>query len=238
MARNYYVILGVDADADQQQIRKAYRRQVAELHPDRYGPDREPFLELQEAYAVLADPVRRGQYDRLLRASLARELKRAPVAIEKTTGRGPVEPLSPDEAGLPLEDVSLSESFYTFHPSREELFERLWSNFSRVERPKGERVEGVNVEVPLTAEQARRGGSVRVMVPAQVPCSACNGRGGIGLFECWRCTGNGVITGEFPVTVDYPAGTLGHTVSVPLSHYGIRNMYMTVHFRVGAMSEW
>ena len=40
----------------------------------------------------------------------------------------------------------------------DELFERLWSNFDLLTRPKAERLESLNVDVPLTTEEAREGG--------------------------------------------------------------------------------
>ena len=53
MARNYYVTLGVGADATPEQIKTAYRQHAKKFHPDHYGQDSQPFRELQEAYDVL-----------------------------------------------------------------------------------------------------------------------------------------------------------------------------------------
>ncbi|MBN2036275.1 MAG: hypothetical protein JW768_05995 [Chitinispirillaceae bacterium] len=54
-----------------------------------------------------------------------------------------------------------------------------------------------------------------------------------GKSDCWRCAGEGRISGEFPVIVDYPAGLRdNHTVVISLDRIGIRNMYLTVRFRV------
>jgi molecular chaperone DnaJ len=55
MARDCYVILGVAVDATPEQIKQAYRQKALQFHPDHDGPDAEPFLEVQEAYAVLSD---------------------------------------------------------------------------------------------------------------------------------------------------------------------------------------
>jgi DnaJ-class molecular chaperone len=59
---NYYSILGVDANADQNQIKRAYRELVKKHHPDR-GGDAELFKRINEAYETLSDPVKRQQYD-------------------------------------------------------------------------------------------------------------------------------------------------------------------------------
>jgi molecular chaperone DnaJ len=61
--KNYYLILGVESDVTMEQIRAAYLRQAKDLHPDYYGQDIGPFIDLQEAYAVLSDPARRRAYD-------------------------------------------------------------------------------------------------------------------------------------------------------------------------------
>lgn len=63
----YYKILGVNKDAVAQEIKSAYRKLAFECHPDR-NPDNiaaeEKFKQISEAYAVLIDPIKRGQYDR------------------------------------------------------------------------------------------------------------------------------------------------------------------------------
>ncbi len=66
MAKNYYLILGVDSNATPEQNKSAYRRQVMDFLPDHYGENCEPFLAIQEAHAVLNDPIRRRAYDLLL----------------------------------------------------------------------------------------------------------------------------------------------------------------------------
>jgi curved DNA-binding protein len=59
---DYYTILGVDKNADQLQIKKAYRSLVKQHHPDQ-GGDPETFKKINEAYEVLGDPVKKQQYD-------------------------------------------------------------------------------------------------------------------------------------------------------------------------------
>jgi DnaJ-class molecular chaperone len=59
---DYYKILGVDRNADADQIKKAYRSLVKQHHPDR-GGDSELFKQINQAYETLSDPVKRREYD-------------------------------------------------------------------------------------------------------------------------------------------------------------------------------
>lgn len=63
--KDYYEILGVDEDASQEEIRKAFQQLARKYHPDvNKEPDaEEKFKEISEAYAVLSDPDKRQRYD-------------------------------------------------------------------------------------------------------------------------------------------------------------------------------
>ncbi|PSQ17285.1 hypothetical protein BRD00_08210 [Halobacteriales archaeon QS_8_69_26] len=67
MTEDFYDLLGVDPDAPQDAIRRAYRRQVREYHPDLNDDPRAPaqFTALQEAYETLGNPKERDAYERL-----------------------------------------------------------------------------------------------------------------------------------------------------------------------------
>ena len=94
------------------------------------------------------------------------------------------------------------------------------------------------MEIILTVDEARRGGRVWVRVPAQVRCPTCGGRGGLGFFGCWRCEGEGILTGEVPLLVAFPPGLVeDHVVQIPLDRLGIHNVYLTVRFRVSREGE-
>ena len=68
LRRDPYDVLGVSPSASAEEIKRAYRRLAMQLHPDRNPGDsrgEERFKEINEAYAVLGDPRKRAEYDRL-----------------------------------------------------------------------------------------------------------------------------------------------------------------------------
>ena len=64
--RDYYEVLGVDKNADEATLKKAYRQLAKKYHPDVNPGDKEAeakFKEATEAYSILSDPDKRKQYD-------------------------------------------------------------------------------------------------------------------------------------------------------------------------------
>lgn len=235
MMKNYYLILEVNPNATPVEIRAAYRRLAKELHPDYYEAGSQPFLALQEAYAVLSDPDRRHAYDRSLQKDETR-----PQRVTQRSQAEPLhspsfapEPLIPEEESpFDLGRLSVTRSFQSYSPSFDEIFDRLWQNFSSI-RPKVENTKSLNVEVTITPLQAFNGGRVQLLIPARQTCPTCRGRGGVGFFECLRCGGAGMVEGEYPVAVTFPPGTPNnYAVELPLDRLGIHNFYLTVIFKI------
>jgi hypothetical protein len=140
--------------------------------------------------------------------------------------------LIPEPQPIDLDPLSLTRSFHSYSPSFDEIFDHLWRNFDPVQ-PKVENLESLNVEILLTPWEAHRGGRVRILVPARLTCPTCHDRGGVGFFECRRCAGQGVIEGEYPVSITFPPGiSHNYVVSVPLDRLGIHNFFLTVLFSV------
>ena len=65
--RDYYDVLGVSKDADDKEIKRAFRKLAQQYHPDKNPGDpsaEAKFKDINEAYAVLSDPDKRSKYDR------------------------------------------------------------------------------------------------------------------------------------------------------------------------------
>lgn len=70
--QDFYKMLGVSKDADDKEIKKAYRKLARKLHPDQNPGDKkaeEKFKEVSEAYSVLSDPKQRERYDAIRQMS-------------------------------------------------------------------------------------------------------------------------------------------------------------------------
>ena len=86
--KDYYQVLGVDRNASQQEIKKAFRQLALRYHPDRNLNDpeqaEEKFKEINEAYEVLGDEIRRIKYDYLI--SQLAQRRRAFVVDDTISG--------------------------------------------------------------------------------------------------------------------------------------------------------
>ena len=93
--RDYYEVLGVARTANDEELKKAYRRCAMKFHPDRNPGDaaaEASFKECKEAYEVLSDPVKREEYNQSLNHRIiidaeaeAYQLWRSVFALHGTT---------------------------------------------------------------------------------------------------------------------------------------------------------
>lgn len=233
MPKNYYIILGIPSDSTHDDIKSAYRRLAKEYHPDYYGESRIPFLAIQEAYSVLSDPLQRKQYDKSLNKLRVSSKGRQPEEAWQSFSQTDAEPLSPvHDRAEPLTPETTSAP-RGMAPGVDSFFSEFFSTASQNWKYDGGRREYEDMEVLLTAEQARQGGHVRVILPVQMRCPDCRGWSSSGLQDCWRCFGRGYLKGEIPVFLNYPAGVpQNHLVTIPLSRYGFSGNSLKVRFKV------
>ena len=105
---NYYDLLGVPPTASQEEVKRAFRQQIARYHPDKVQHLGKEFqamaadraAELTEAYSVLSDRGRRAEYDQTLSGAAAAAAPAAP----------PPEPHAPDRSAAPPPAASTAES--------------------------------------------------------------------------------------------------------------------------------
>jgi DnaJ-class molecular chaperone len=208
MARDYYLVLGVDRGETPRGIRTAFLEQAKRHHPDRAGHAATPrFQTLAEAYETLSDPRKREAYD----AALDRPV---PPAAEPTW----TEPLDVLDPGA------------RFQPAFDDLQERFLRNFLGGWSPKGELTEGLNIEVRLTTAEAIEGVVIPLEIPTLQICDACDGAGFVWPFPCTECRRTGRVL--VPKTLNLripPLAALGRVYEIPLEEHGIHNFFLRVH---------
>jgi molecular chaperone DnaJ len=167
--RDPYEVLGVQRDADETQIKKAFRKLARELHPDvnRHDPDaEEKFKEAAEAYEILSDSERRATYDRYGHDGL------------RSGG------FAPNFEGF----GSISDLFDAFFGGG------FGGGVGGAAGPAQGRDIAVHADISLAS--AATGTSVELTFEAIETCEVCRGNGakpGTPIVTCERCGGAGVL---------------------------------------------
>jgi molecular chaperone DnaJ len=209
--RDYYAILGVTPDADEAQLKRAYRNLARTYHPDKNPGDKaaeERFKEISQAYTVLSDPDKRAHYDRF----------------------GTVDGLGAD-VGFSTIFEDLFEGFLggsgRGRRSRAQRGEDLRYDLeitlvdaaqgveTKLQVPRPETCEACRGSgqqpgtTPETCQTCRGQGQVRFsqgFLTVARPCPACHGQGRINRHPCKDCRGDGRRPTERLVKVTIPAG--------------------------------
>ncbi|HCC44359.1 MAG TPA: molecular chaperone DnaJ [Gammaproteobacteria bacterium] len=168
--RDYYEVLGINREASEQDIKKAYRRLAMKYHPDRNPDDadaEEKFKEASEAAEVLLDSEKRGTYDQFGHAAF---------------------------------DGSASAGGFgggSFGSIFEDVFGDIFGGGGGGRRSGPNRGADLRYVLSLELEQAVKGCNPKIKVPTLVECVECLGSGakkGTSPMDCVQCGGVGQIT--------------------------------------------
>ena len=175
-ADDYYALLGIDAEANGAELRRAWRRLALKWHPDRAGSGaKETFQKILAAYTVLADPVSRAAYDRR-RGTRPRSAPRSrPVPPAATRRSAP---------GVMLRRLSGP------------LNALLACGVARY-------AEDDVIELLLNAQEASEGGMVTISMRVPIRCPAC---ADAPTGSCARCGMSRTVDEVFSAWLAVPPG--------------------------------
>ena len=215
--RDYYEVLGVQRDASEEDLKKAYRRCAMKHHPDRNPDDPEAlarFKECKEAYEVLSDGGKRRMYD-----------QHGHAAFEHGMGGG--------NAGPGFHDVGdifgdIFGNIFGGGGARQaprrgadvgyvmelDLEEAVAGAEKKIELPtlsactvcSGSGSEDGRIETCSTCQGRGQVRMQRGIFAMQQPCPHCGGRGQVIVNPCKACHGNGRVHDEKTLAVKVPAG--------------------------------
>lgn len=180
MPVDYYETLGVDRGANDEEIRRAFRRKAMEYHPDRNKTPgaEDKFKEINEAYQVLSDQDKRTRYDQFGHAGVNGGGERGFDGFDPFGGFG-------------------------------DIFDTFFGGGARTaNQPRSG--EDISQRVNLTFEEAVFGCDKDVEINRVEPCHRCSGAGnepGTAIYTCSTCNGSGQVRraqrsvfGQFAVT--------------------------------------
>ncbi|MDR1375840.1 MAG: molecular chaperone DnaJ [Holosporaceae bacterium] len=176
---NYYETLGVSQSANDDEIKKAYRKLAMKYHPDKNKGDKDAetkFKEINEAYETLKDSQKKAAYDRY-----------GHDAYKNANGNG----FSP--GGFSSEEFSFE--FGADSPFSD-IFEGFFGGAKRSARGSRAEMRGndLRYDATITLEEAFRGKDIELKLRTNVKCTDCNGHGsegGVKPKACPSCHGSG-----------------------------------------------
>ena len=180
--RDYYEILGVDKNADDATIKKAYRKLAMQYHPDK-NPDNkeaeEKFKEASEAYEVLSDKEKRQIYDQYGHSGLENQFGGAGFSWEDFMHRSDLGDIFGDGFGSIFDTI----------------FGGGFGGRTQRSSSRSNRGEDLQIELSLSLQEIAKGVEKTVKIGIKEPCEKCGGSGSAeGKTEtCPQCKGTGQI---------------------------------------------
>ncbi|MCS5535995.1 MAG: J domain-containing protein, partial [Candidatus Poseidoniales archaeon] len=171
--RDYYEVLGVAKDANEAELKKAFRSLARKFHPDKNPDDAESeqlFKEVQEAYAVLSNPQQRRQYD---------------MFGHDSPGGSPFGPGGFQGVNINLDDL--------FSGGFESIFSGM---FGGGRSSRGRRGNDVLLRHSISLEQVFDEAEIEISAKLSIACESCDGTGAQSpedLQQCSSCDGQGRI---------------------------------------------
>lgn len=208
--KDYYEVLGVPRDADEKQIKSAYRKLARRFHPDANTGEpnaEERFKEITEAYEVLKDPEKRAKYDRF-----GADWERYQQAEDAGYSTGPQDFESwfsgtPGGGRVHYEYRTSGDSGFS------DFFETLFGDAfggrtTTRERVRSQPQRGQDHEYPIEIplRDAYHGTTRRFDIQLQERCPSCGGTGMNGRGFCPQCGGGGTVPRNKTLEVRIPAG--------------------------------
>ncbi len=181
--RDYYEVLGVDKNATEDELKKAYRKIAIKYHPDRNPGNKEAeekFKEAAEAYDVLHDPQKRSRYDQF--------------GFDGPAGMGGFEGFG--GGGFSMDDIfSMFGDVFGGHGGFGGFGGGFGGGGSR--QPAKHRGADLRLKVRLSLQEVATGVTKKFKVKKDIECDHCHGTGaeaGSGTEPCPTCHGSGVVT--------------------------------------------
>jgi DnaJ-class molecular chaperone len=213
--KDYYDVLGIDRNANEQEIRAAFRKRARELHPDvnRNDPQAaEKFKDLNEAHEVLSSADKRAMYDRF-----GEDWQRYKDAgVSPTDDPYARRTVTNEDFESWFTGGNGTFTFETSHPGGNgrfsDFFNLLFGNQSeapgrtRIRQPRPQRGADSELVTTITLEEAATGTSRQVTIKAPEACPICDGTGVARGGTCPRCDGRGTIDRHKQLEVSIPKG--------------------------------
>ncbi len=200
--KNYYDLLGVKRDANEKEIKQAYRRLARKYHPDVNPGDKSAeakFKEINAAYEVLSDKEKRQKYDQF------GDQWQYADQFARTGGQQQAPPQWDFNFGGFGGTGGSQSADGGMDSLLDELLRGVRTGASRRQaRPR----QGQDIEsaVQITLEEAYSGTNRTINLRADEPCPHCRGTGRVRNLPCSTCRGAGMITRLRRLEVKIPAG--------------------------------